>query len=53
MALTSNIVQYGKRNLKFAASTLWISKTQDLRDCDMIDSFKSSLKIWLFKEAFE
>ena len=47
-----NTVQFGESTLKYCAPTLWNSLPQYMRDCDSLESFKSSLKTILFKEAY-
>ena len=43
---------YGDRAFSVAAPHLWNSLPVELRSCQSIDSFKRSLKTFLFKEAY-
>jgi hypothetical protein len=47
-----NTVHFGERTFKYCAPKLWNSLPQKLRDCDNLESFKSGLKTFLFKEAY-
>ena len=43
---------WGDRAFSIAAPSLWNSLPQHIRDCTDLPQFKSSLKIHLFKTAF-
>ena len=48
----ANLKSYGERAFSVAAPKLWNQLPLDLRRCESLHSFKSQLKTFLFKEAF-
>ena len=45
-------VHYGERAFSHAAPKIWNSLLKQIRTCDKIDNFKSTLKTHYFTEAF-
>ena len=48
-----SLVTLGDRSFQCAAPKLWNCFPIEIRNCPTLDSFKKSLKMYLFKEAFE
>ena len=48
-----SLVTLGDRFFQCAAPKLWNCLPIEIRNCPTLDSFKKSLKMYLFKEAFE
>ena len=47
------IGKFGRRAYSVCAQLFWEELTDDIRKCKTVDSFKSQLKTFLFREAFE
>ncbi len=47
-----NKVNYGERAYSYAAPLLWNDLPLNIRKCDTVDSFKSNLKTYYFKQHF-
>ena len=45
--------KFGRRAFSVCAPLFWEELTDDVRNCKTIDTFKSKLKTFLFKQAFE
>ena len=50
---TARLKTVGDRAFQIAAPKLWNSLPSGLRQCDTLETFKTSLKTHLFREAFE
>ncbi len=48
----SKLKSYGQNSLSVAAPTLWNNLPSQIRDAKSLDVFKSHLKTFLFKQAF-
>ena len=48
----SSTVTFGDRAFSIAAPRLWNQLPDHIKDCDSVNSFRSKLKTFLFKEAF-
>jgi hypothetical protein len=49
----SNTCSFGDRSFSHAGPRLWNSLPMDIRSCKSVDSFKVSLKTYLFKQQYE
>lgn len=50
---TIKLATYGQRSFSHAAPVLWNSLPDSLRHCATLSSFKSNIKTYLFKQAYD
>ena len=48
----SRLKSYGDRSFSICAPRLWNKLPMSLRECEKVDTFKSNLKTYSFKQAF-